>query len=99
LSKASIERKLTNVSSELSSIIEELQILTEQLAYVEDIASESRMRALVSETPIAANEYKESMKSVEALKRDFNSKTKKKSKLENKQDKLLDDLSRLLNKN
>jgi len=86
------------VSKELKSLNNELSILNEQLAYVEDIAEDHRMRSLVSETPIAASEYKEAMKSVKALRRDFDSKSKKKFKLETKQDELLDDLTRLINK-
>lgn len=93
--RSSIEKKLTSVSRELKTLREELGILDEQLIQVSDEAEDSRLRALVSETPLAAEEQRESAKAVAAVKRDRDSKMKRLQKLESKQDDLLDQLTKV----
>ena len=94
MSRASIERKLTNVSDELRALRDELRVLDEQLRHVIDEADDARLRSMVSETPLAAQEHREAAKAVAAMKRDRESMTKKLAKLESKQDTLLDELTK-----
>lgn len=91
--RSSIEKKLTAVSTELRTLREELGVLEEQLIQVSDEAEDSRLRALVSETPLAAEEQRETAKAVAAVKRDREGKLKRLQKLERKQDDLLDQLT------
>lgn len=91
--RSSIEKKLTAVSRELRHLREELGVVEEQLIQVADEAEDSRLRSLVSETPLAAQEQRESAKAVAAVKRDRDAKLKRLQKLERKQDELLDQLS------
>ena len=91
--RSSIEKKLTSISNELRSLREELGIVEEQLIQVSDEAEDCRLRALVSETPLAAEEQRETAKAVAAVKRDQESKLKRLQKLEKKQDELLDQLT------
>jgi hypothetical protein len=91
--RSSIEEKLTAVSRELRTLREELGVLEEQLIQVSDEAEDSRLRALVSETPLAAQEQRETAKAVAAIKRDRDGKLKRLQKLERKQDDLLDRLT------
>lgn len=91
--RSSIEQKLTAISKELRTLREELGVIEEQLIQVSDEAEDSRLRALVSETPLAAEEQRESAKAVAAIKRDRDGKLKRMQKLERKQDDLLDRLT------
>ncbi len=90
--RSSIENKLTAVSRELTKLREEIGVLDEQLIQVTDEAEDSRLRSLVSETPLAAHEQRETAKAVAAVKRDREGKMKRLRKLERKQDDLLDRL-------
>ncbi len=57
MSRASIERRLTDLSKELAAAREELRVLDEQIAHFADSADDARLRALVSETPLAGREH------------------------------------------
>lgn len=91
--RSSIEQKLTATSRELRTLREELNVIEEQLIQVSDEAEDSRLRSLVSETPLAAEEQRETAKAVAAIKRDREGKLKRMQKLERKQDDLLDRLT------
>lgn len=91
--RSSIEQKLTAISRELRTLREELGVIEEQLIQVGDEAEDSRLRALVSETPLAAQEQRETAKAVAAIRRDRDGKLKRVQKLERKQDDLLDRLT------
>lgn len=91
--RSSIEKRLTAVAREVRSIREELGVVEEQLIQVSDEAEDSRLRALVSETPLAAQEQRESAKAVAAVRRDRDAKLKRLQHLERKQDALLDRLT------
>ncbi len=92
MSRASIERRLIDISSEMKKIEHELSVIDEQLAHFADTADDARLRSLVSETPLAAKEYREAEKTVSALRRDRESWALRLRKLEQRQDQLLDDL-------
>ena len=91
--RSSIEKKLTAISRELRCLREELGVIEEQLVQVADEAEDSRLRSLVSETPLAAHEQQESAKAVAAVRRDRDAKLKRLRKLELRQDELLDRLT------
>ncbi|MCP3988113.1 MAG: hypothetical protein GY724_03495 [Actinomycetia bacterium] len=93
MSRASIERKLTDLATELRALRRELQVIDEQLQHFVDVADDARLRSLISETPLAANEHREANKAVAAVRRDQEAMMKRVAKLETKQDTLLDQLS------
>jgi predicted nucleic acid-binding Zn-ribbon protein len=51
-----IAQRLRALSSEISSIQTEIGILEEQIAFQTEVADDARIRALVSETPLADRE-------------------------------------------
>ncbi|MGH1505302.1 MAG: hypothetical protein ACRBI6_17255 [Acidimicrobiales bacterium] len=92
MSRAGIERKLRSVSSEMRKATDELRVLDEQLAHFADSADDARLRSMVSETPLAAQEYREAAKTVAALRRDRDHWTQRLDELETRQNELLDQL-------
>ena len=68
--RSSIEKKLTALSRELQALREELGVVEEQLIQVADEAEDSRLRSMVSETPLASHEHRESAKAAAAVRRD-----------------------------
>ena len=92
--RPSIEKRLSSVSDELRRLREDLKILDEQLLQVSDEAEDSRLRAMVSETPLAAAEHRDAAKAVGALRRNRDSMMKRVQKLEALQDELLDEFTR-----
>lgn len=93
MSRASIERRLNDITAELRVARDELKVLDEQLQHFTDEADEARLRSLVSETPLAESEHREAAKAVTALRRDRDARLKRMAKLESKQDALLDQLT------
>lgn len=51
--------RLSALSEEISEQLTQLRILDEQVAFQSDVAEEARIRALVSETPLADREARE----------------------------------------
>ena len=64
-------------------------MLNEQLAVVQESADEARVRALVSETPLASQEHNEAARHADAMVRARDSLGKVVSDLERRQDELL----------
>jgi hypothetical protein len=54
-----IERRLSDAHQRLVRARSELAVLDEQLVVVNEIADDTRLRALVSETPVASKEHDE----------------------------------------
>jgi hypothetical protein len=94
MSRASIERRLTDITAELRAARDELQVVDEQLQHFTDEADGARLRSLVSETPLSEHEHREAAKAVTALRRDREARLKRMAKLESKQDALLDQLTK-----
>ncbi len=92
MSRASIERRLGDLSHELSAAREELRVLEEQCRHFAAVADDARLRAMVSETPLATREHDEAAKTVVGLRRDQKVWVERVSSLESKQDELLDQL-------
>ena len=70
----------------------ELAVLDEQLAVVTDIADDTRIRALVAETPVAGREHDEASRHVAAMLRTRQGLVDSIADLERRQDELLDRL-------
>ncbi|MHB8218855.1 MAG: hypothetical protein ACYDHU_00815 [Acidimicrobiales bacterium] len=64
-----LERRIRDVHQRLVRAREELAVLDEQLAVVSEESEEARVRALVSETPLAAHEYSEIRRHADAMQR------------------------------
>ena len=92
MSRSQIERRLTEVHARLKKAREELVVLDEQLAALSEEADEARLRALVSETPVADREHREAQKHADAMARSRDAVVAAIADLERAQDRLLDQL-------
>ncbi|MDA8355255.1 MAG: hypothetical protein M0Z95_02895 [Actinomycetota bacterium] len=64
-----LERRIRDVHQRLVRARQELAVLDEQIAVVDEEAEEARVRALVSETPLAAHEYTDVKRHADAMQR------------------------------
>jgi hypothetical protein len=87
-----VERRLVEVSDRLRRAREELAVLDEQLAVFDDAADDARIRALVSETPLADHEHREAQKHADAMQRSRAAALSSIAELERLQGELLDRL-------
>jgi hypothetical protein len=62
-----VERRIRDVHDRLVRARQELAVLDEQYSVVSDAAEDSRLRSLVSETPLAAHEYGEVKRHADAM--------------------------------
>jgi hypothetical protein len=53
-----IERRLRSLSDEIAVLRAELTVLGEQLVFQHDVMEDSRVKALVAETPLADREFR-----------------------------------------
>lgn len=88
-----VERRLRLVGRRLASLREELRVADEQLAHFTDITDDSRIRAMVSETPLADEEHRDAERSSSAMARHRSGLAESIARLESEQDDLLDKLS------
>jgi hypothetical protein len=93
MSRSLLERRLSEVGARLRELRQELVVTDEQLQHLADQADEARLRALVSETPIAGQEHREAQKHSDAMARHREDVRTEIAKLEAAQDELLDRLS------
>jgi hypothetical protein len=87
-----VERRLTEVGSQLKGLRRELSVTDEQLAQLADEAEDARLRSLVSETPLAEREHREASRHAEAMDRHRAEVLRDITRLEALQDELLDKL-------
>ncbi|MGH9213746.1 MAG: hypothetical protein ACRD2C_24185 [Acidimicrobiales bacterium] len=92
MSKASVERQLRQVGCRLRELREELQVTDEQLTNLVDAADDARLRALVSETPLAGQDHRQAERHAQAMRRHRAKVFDEISRLERSQDELLDRL-------
>jgi hypothetical protein len=92
MSRSLIERRLREASSRLKRAREELAVIDEQLAFLADAADEARLRALVSETPLANREYQDAQRHADAMDRSRRAVLASIAELQLAQDQLLDRL-------
>lgn len=90
MSRSLIERRLTDVTERLRRARQELGVLDEQLAALSDAADDARIRALVSETPLADKEHHEAQRHADAMARSRAALQAAITELERAQDELLD---------
>jgi hypothetical protein len=88
-----VERRLIEVSGRLKNLQQDLRVADEQLAHFAEEAEDARIRALVSETPVAERELREARKHADAMRRHREELIAEIAKLERSQDELLDRLS------
>jgi hypothetical protein len=93
MAKWLVERRLSGVSDRLRSLRDELRIIDEQLAQLADEADDSRIRSLVSETPLADHEFREARRHADAMVDRRREVIDTIAKLELRQDELLDQLT------
>lgn len=67
MSRSLIERRLVEVTGRLQRARAELVQVDEQLQFFSEAAEEARIRALVSETPLADREHAEAQKHADAM--------------------------------
>jgi len=88
-----VERKLVEVGERLKQLRAELLVTDEQLLHFAEAADDARLRALVSETPIADREHHEAQRHAEAMNKHRAEVQSTIDQLEARQDELLDRLS------
>jgi len=91
-SRSSIERQLIDVGDRLRKLRAELAVADEQLAVFADEADDARLRAMVSETPLAERDHREAEKHATAMRRHRSEVAADIEQLERSQDDLLDRL-------
>jgi hypothetical protein len=92
MSKWLVERKLSESAERLRHLRSELGVVEEQLAFLADAADDARLRAMVSETPMADREHREAQKHADAMGRHRAQLVAQIGELERAQDELLDRL-------
>ena len=92
MSKSSVERRLSQVAERLRQLRDELDVSAEQLAHLADAADEARLRALVSETPLADRDRRAAERHAEVMRRHRAQVEAEIARLERRQDELLDRL-------
>ena len=88
-----LERRLRVIGRRLTSLREELTLADEQLAHLADLTDDSRIRAMVSETPLADVEHRDAERTSSAMARHRIDLVESIQRLEREQDDLLDKLS------
>ncbi len=92
MSKWLVERKLSEAAERLRQLRTELGVVDEQLASLVDTADDARLRAMVSETPMADHEHREAQKHADAMSRHRTQLVNQIAELERSQDELLERL-------
>jgi hypothetical protein len=86
----SIEKTLTELGDSLTRAREDLRIIEEQLLYQADVVEEAKTRMLVSETPVADQEFRIARDDHERLMRQRERARQAIAELRLEQDRLLD---------
>ncbi len=92
MSRWLVERRLSESAERLKRLRSELAVVEEQLAFLAEAADDTRLRALVSETPLADKEYREAQKHADAMARHKTDLITQIRDVERTQDELLDRL-------
>jgi predicted transcriptional regulator len=90
--RTTIERRLNDAHRRLMRARGELAVLDEQLAVVNEMADDTRLRALVAETPVAAKEHDEVSRQASAMLRTRQELVEHITELGRRQDDLLERL-------
>lgn len=87
------ERRLRQVAERLKALRADLAVTDEQLIQLADEAEDSRIRAMVSETPLAGSDHRDAHRHYEAMLRHRHDVVAEIERLEARQDELLDQLT------
>ena len=90
--RTTIERRLNDAHRRLMRARGELAVLDEQLEVVNEMADDTRLRALVAETPVAATDHDEVSRQASAMLRTRQVLVAQITDLERRQDDLLERL-------
>lgn len=93
MARSLVERRLSEVGERLKQLRTDLAVSEEQAAHLDDDADEARLRALVSETPIADRDHRDAARHADAMRRHRAELVMEIERLEQAQDDLLDRLS------
>jgi len=93
MSRNILHRRLVDVSERLKRLRSELAVTEEQVAFLDEEAEEARLRALVSETPLADAEARDARQQADVMTRYRDSLLVQISRLQREQDDLLDRMS------
>jgi chromosome segregation ATPase len=93
MTRSLVERRLSEVAERLRELRGELAVTDEQLRHLAEQADDARLRALVSETPLAGQEHREAQRHADAMSRHRADVQSTIARLEQTQDELLDRLS------
>lgn len=85
-----VERRLRLVGRRLGALREELSVADEQLAHFAALSDDTRIRALVSETPVADEDHRQAERTSAAMARHRAELVERIGRLEAEQDDLLD---------
>ena len=92
MSRWLVEKRLFQAAERLKQLRAELKVVDEQLLFLNEAADEARLKALVSETPLADREHREAQKHAEAMTRHRAQLASTILEVERAQDELLDRL-------
>jgi hypothetical protein len=92
MARSLVERRLREVSERLKQLRGDLAETEQQLAQLADEADDARLRALVSETPLADREHRDAQRHADAMQRHRAKVQADIEALEQAQDELLDRL-------
>lgn len=84
------ERRLAAVRGEVPGLRERIALLEEQLAYVEGVAEEARVRALVSQSPLDERESRDAEEAVQRTRAQRDEAMAKLEEVLGEQDRLLE---------
>jgi hypothetical protein len=90
--RSSTERRLRDVSDKLRRARQELTVVEQHFAALGDAADDTRVRALVAESPMADREHHEAQRHADAMDRTRQSLVASIAELQRLQDQLLDRL-------
>ena len=90
--RTTLERRLSDAHDRLVRARAELAILDEQLVVVNEIADDTRLRALVAETPVASREHDEASRHASVMLQTRTALVERIAELQRRQDELLDQL-------
>jgi hypothetical protein len=90
MARSILQRRLVDVSERLKRLRVELRVTEEQLAFLEGEAEDTRLRALLAETPLADAEARDARGHADALCRHRDALARQIGDLGREQDTLLD---------
>jgi len=90
MTRSVIERRLGDVATRLRELRRDLAVSDEQLSVLDDMADDARLRALVSETPLAGQDRRTTQRHADAMRGHRRELADEIANLERLQDELLD---------